>query len=311
VEERALGRHGPSISVVGYGGYEAGGKEWGPNPSDRQVIDAIRAGIDAGMTWVDTAEVYGQGRSEELVGRALDGRDGVLVFTKVAPDEEGTGVRPDEVRRALHASLRRLRRDAVDLYQVHWPDERIPIEDTWGAMSELVGEGLARFIGLSNVGREEVERCLPIHHVQSVQNELSLLDCRDLALPPWLSERGVGYLAYAPLASGLLTGAIDAQTTFAGDDWRSGKRPPEEEYGDMFEPANLGRNLARVDALRPVARRLGLPLAVVALRWLLERDGVTAAIAGSRNADHVRQNAGAGSITLDAATVEELERLAA
>jgi aryl-alcohol dehydrogenase-like predicted oxidoreductase len=311
VETRTLGDGGPSISVVGYGSYEAGGKEWGPNPSDGQVVAAMRTAVEAGMTWIDTAEVYGQGHAEELVGRALDGRADVLVFTKVAPDEEGTGVRPAEVRRALEASLRRLRRDAVDLYQVHWPDDRIPIEETWSAMADLVAEGLVRFIGLSNVGREHVQRCLPIHHVQSVQNELSLLDRTDLELPAWLESQGVGYLAYAPLASGLLTGAIDASTTFADDDWRSGRRPAEEEYGDMFEAGNFERNVARVDALRPLAERLGRPLSVLALRWLLEQPGVTAAIAGSRNPEHVRENAAAGEIRLDTDTVAEMARLAA
>jgi aryl-alcohol dehydrogenase-like predicted oxidoreductase len=136
VRTRNLGTGGPEISVVGYGAWQAGGAQWGGPAPDDEVIAAIRAAVDSGQTWIDTAEVYGQGRSEELVGRAIAGRrDDVLLFTKVAPDEEGSGIRPDEIRSAIQGSLRRLGTDHVDLYQVHWPDERIPVEETWGAVS--------------------------------------------------------------------------------------------------------------------------------------------------------------------------------
>ena len=151
---RNLGTDNPEISVVGYGAWQAGGADWGGRATDDDVIAAIRAALDSGQTWIDTAEVYGKGRSEELVGRAIAGRrDEVLLFTKVAPDDEGSGIRPDEIRSAIQGSLRRLGTDHVDLYQVHWPDDRIPVEETWGAMAELVREGLARRIGVSNFDR--------------------------------------------------------------------------------------------------------------------------------------------------------------
>ena len=170
---RNLGTDNPEISVIGYGAWQAGGADWGGRPPDDDVIAAIRAALDSGQTWIDTAEVYGKGRSEELVGRAIAGhRDEVLLFTKVAPDDEGSGIRPDEIRSAIQSSLRRLGTDHVDLYQVHWPDDRIPVEETWGAMAELVNEGLARRIGVSNFDRGLVGRCSPIHPVASVQNEL-------------------------------------------------------------------------------------------------------------------------------------------
>src|ERR671918_2890873 len=136
---RQLGSNGPEISVIGYGAWEAGGDAWGPNESDQVVIDAIRAGLDAGIAWIDTAEVYGDGKSEELVGRAVEGRrDGVVVATKVAPRPDGTGFRRDEVRTACEGSLKRLGLDRIDLYQLHWRDGRVPVEETWEAMAALV-----------------------------------------------------------------------------------------------------------------------------------------------------------------------------
>lgn len=314
MEMRRLGAAGPEISVVGYGAWEAGSDQWGPNQSDEQVIQAIHAGLDAGMTWVDTAEVYGQGTSERLVGEALRTRGDVLVFTKVAPDDEGTGIRPDEIRRAVDASLRRLGRDHVDLYQLHWPDDSIPVEESWGAMAELVDAGKARFIGVSNFDRALIERCLPIHPVTSVQNQLSLLAQADREeLLPWLDEQRIGYLAYSPLAAGRLTGAMSPHQVFPDEDWRSGRgtyaswREPGEEWAFDAEP--LRRDLAVVERMRPIAERLGEGLPQLALRWALEQRAVTGVIAGSRNAAHTRANARAGSLRLDPATREQLQAL--
>src|ERR671914_1607358 len=148
-----LGSMGPEISVIGFGAWEAGGMAWGPNPPDRQTIDAIQTALDAGVSWIDTAEVYGGGRSEELVGAALDGRD-ALVFTKVAPKPAGSGFDATGVRAGAEASLKRLGLDAIDLLQLHWPDRGTEIEETWEAMSELVSDGLVRHIGVSNHDRD-------------------------------------------------------------------------------------------------------------------------------------------------------------
>ncbi|MGH3140229.1 MAG: aldo/keto reductase, partial [Gaiellales bacterium] len=270
----------------------------GPAPDD-DVIAAIRAALDSGQTWIDTAEVYGQGRSEELVGRAIAGRrDEVLLFTKVAPDEEGSGIRPNEIRSAIQASLRRLGTDHVDLYQVHWPDDRIPVEETWGAMAELVREGLTRRIGVSNFDRPLVERCTPIHPVASVQNELSLL-CRDdtAGLLPWLAEQGIGYLAFSPLGSGLLTGTIAADATFEEGDWRR----------EEFTPDLLGYAVPKVERLVAIAGRIDLQPTDVALAWVLHQPGVTAAICGTLSARNARANSAAGDIELDPAVLAELD----
>jgi aryl-alcohol dehydrogenase-like predicted oxidoreductase len=232
-----------------------------------------------------------------------------MVFSKVAPDGNGTGFRPQEVRRAITASLRRLGIDHLDLYQLHWPSRSVPLEDTWGAMAELQDQGLTRHIGLSNVAWSDVERCLPIRHVDSVQNEFSLLRREDRRrLLPRLAEAGVGHLAYSPLGLGVLTGAVSADTEFHPQDFRGGGRG-RAEVPEQFRPGNLERTLARVDALRRIAERVGCSLPCLALRWVVEQPGVTAAIAGSRNPEHVRDNARAGDLRLDEATLREIDAI--
>jgi aryl-alcohol dehydrogenase-like predicted oxidoreductase len=310
MERRTLGKEGPDISVVGYGAWEAGGDMWGPNESDAAVVAAIQAAIGAGMNWIDTAEVYGDGRSEELVARAIAGsREEVHLFTKVAPRPAGSGFRPDQVKAALRGSLARLGTDRVDLYQLHWPDGSVPVEETWGAMADLQDEGMARHIGVSNFDRPLIERCAAIRHVEAVQNEFSLLHQEDARrLLPWLAGQGTGYLAYGPLAYGLLTGAIRTDTTFHPRDWRSGGMGMGA-YGRLFSRRRLQANLDNVDRLRSIAERLGASLAALALRWVVDQPGVTAAIAGSRNPDHVTANAAAGDLRLDEETLREIEAI--
>jgi aryl-alcohol dehydrogenase-like predicted oxidoreductase len=296
-----LGSGGPEISVVGYGAWQAGGRNWGDPSPDDDVIAAMRAAVDSGQTWIDTAEVYGQGHSEELVGRAIAGRrDDVLLFTKVAPDDEGSGIRPDEIHGAIRASLGRLGTDRVDLYQVHWPDARIPVEETWGAMAQVVADGLAVRIGVSNFDRALIERCRPIHPVASVQNEFSLL-CQDdrAELLPWLAAEDIGYLAFSPIASGLLTGRYTADATFPENDWRRGE----------FTPERLADAVPRVQRLGTVAERLGVTTAQLAVAWVLHQPGVTGAICGTLSAANARANSAAGEIELDGETLAEIDAL--
>jgi aryl-alcohol dehydrogenase-like predicted oxidoreductase len=298
---RRLGADGPEITVVGYGAWQAGGRSWGERRPDAEVIDAMRTALDSGQNWIDTAEVYGDGVSEQLVGRAIEGRrDQMLVFTKVAPDDEGSGIRPDQIRSAVEGSLRRLGIDHIDLYQVHWSDDAVPVEETWGAMADLVREGLVRHIGVSNFDRSLIERCLAIHPVASVQNEFSLIEQTDReALLPWLAELGIGYLCYSPLGSGLLSGTLSADTTFGDGDWRCGE----------LAATRVADAAARVGHLRTVASRLDAPVASVVLAWAIQQRGVTAAIAGSLKADHVRANSGAGDLELDPTTLAEIDRI--
>ncbi|OFW77284.1 MAG: hypothetical protein A2Z48_09505 [Actinobacteria bacterium RBG_19FT_COMBO_70_19] len=309
MQTRRLGAKGPELSVVGYGAWEAGaGSEWGDAPPKEQIVAAIRTVLDTDINWIDTAEVYGDGRSEEMVALAVTGhRDEVLIATKVAPEPDGTGFRPEQVRRACIDSLRRLRTGHIDLYQLHWPDDTgVAMEDTWGEMAALVDEGLVRAIGVSNFSRARIERCEAIRHVDSLQQEFSMLQLEDRELVAWCGENGTGVLSYGPLAYGLLTGAIGPGTTFDATDFRSGK-DQWDFWEKMFAPGKLERSLAVVEAMRPLAERVGCTVGQLALAWNVAQPGVTSAITGSRNPEHVRSNAAAGDVGLDAAALEELE----
>jgi aryl-alcohol dehydrogenase-like predicted oxidoreductase len=309
MKKQKLGSQGPEISVVGFGAWEAGGGIWGEVPDD-QTIEAMRAAVDAGITWIDTAEVYGSGRSEELVGKALKDLD-ALVFTKVAPEGAGTGFRPEQVKEAARKSLQRLQRDVIDVYQLHWPDSSIPVEDTWGAMAELVDEGLVRYIGVSNFDRELIERCEKIRHVDSLQPHFSMLhQAGRHRFFPFCRENGTGIVAYGPLAGSLLTGAITMETEFDDDDWRSGKTRGNAGYFDeFFAPGIKERNLEKVERLKKIAGRLDASMAQLALAWVFHQTGVTGAIAGSRSPKHVRDNAAAGTITLSNDDLEEVDTI--
>jgi aryl-alcohol dehydrogenase-like predicted oxidoreductase len=298
-----LGAHGPELSVIGLGAWEAGGDAWGANPDDADIVRAFHAAFDEGVTWVDTAEVYGSGVSERLVGQAVAGRrDDLVVASKVGPQPEGSGFRPEQVRAACDASLERLGVDVIDLYQLHWPDESgVPVEDTWGAMTGLVDAGKVRAVGVSNFDQELLERCLPIHHVDSLQQEFSMLALEDRELIRWCGDAGIGVVSYSPLGVGFLTGRFTRGEAEQIDDWRSRNEwTTAETLDDVFRV---------VDGLRPIAGRLGLTMGQLALAWNIAQPGVTAAIAGSRNGEHMRQNAAAGEVELDPGVLTEIEEL--
>jgi aryl-alcohol dehydrogenase-like predicted oxidoreductase len=308
MKTKKLGSQGPDISVIGFGAWEAGGMGWGPNPPDEQTIRAIHTAIDEGMTWIDTAEVYGGGRSERLVGEAIKDRE-IMVFTKLAPKPAGSGFDPAGVRAGAEGSLRRLDVDVIDLYQLHWADDATPIEETWTAMAALVDDGLVRHIGVSNFDSNQIAACEAIRHVDSVQPNFSMLyrHAREELLP-FCESNGTGVIAYGPLGFGLLSGAFTTDTKFGDDDWRGGGHGMRM-YDVMFAPGKYERNLDFVEALRPIADRLGITVAQLALAWVWHQRGVTGAIAGSRSPDHVRENATAGSVQLEQKDLDEIEAL--
>ena len=199
--------------------------------------------------------------------------------------------------------------EAIDLYQLHWPDwDGVDLDETWGAMAALVDEGLVRWIGLSNFSRSQIEQCLRIRHVDSLQPHFSMLYLEHRELIAWCGQQGVGVVCYGPLGYGLLTGAVTADSRFDEGDWRSGNGS-SDMYEELFAPGKLERSLDVAAGLRDAAGRLGVTQAQLALAWTFHQPGVTAAIAGSRNPEHVRENAAAGNIELDSNTLDELDSI--
>lgn len=312
MEMRSLGASGPPISVLGYGAWTTGADTASASIDADGLERAIRTALDAGVTWIDTAEIYGGGRSEEIVGRAIRRvRDDVVIVTKVAPSGAGSGTRPQDLARAIGGSLRRLGTDRVDLYLLHWPDPSVPIEETWGAMAGLVAQGLARSVGVSNFGDDLIRLCLAVAPVHAVQNQLSLLHRDDEELAARLSARGIAFIGYGALAFGLLSGRVTPDTALDPLDWRAGRfaRYESNYYEELFAPGRIERSHAFARELAAIADGAGLPAPVLALRWVLERPGVTAAVVGSANPDHLRTNALAGSARLDGATTAQIDEL--
>jgi aryl-alcohol dehydrogenase-like predicted oxidoreductase len=316
VTRRRLGDAGPELSTLGFGTWGIGGPwrfGWGPVDDDASIA-AIRRALELGVNWVDTAAVYGLGHSEEVVGRALApyrvGED-VHVFTKCGRRWEGrpdgvigNDLRPESIREECERSLRRLGVERIDLYQVHWPDLTTGtlLEDSWGTMAELVTEGKARWIGVSNFDVDQLQRCEAIRHVDSVQPPLSLLarGARTTVLP-WADAHGTGVLGYSPLASGLLTGAFDRGRIagLAEDDWR--------RSAAAFQEPGASRSLALVERLAPIADGLDVPVAALAVAWVLAQPGVTGAIVGAREARHVEGWISASRLSLDDETLRAID----
>ncbi len=310
---RNLGSHGPGLSVVGVGAWAIGGPGvfgWGPQDDDESIA-ALHRAFDSGVTWVDTAAVYGLGHSEEVVGQVVrEHGEGVLVFTKCGLNWYGgnerapvNDLRPASVRFELEQSLKRLGRDHVDLYQFHWPDSSTGtrVEESWATMAELVDEGKVRWAGVSNFSVDDLERCERVRHVDSLQAPVSLVNRRALRdLLPWCEAHGTGVLAYSPLQSGLLTGSFGAARVarLAPDDWRRSSR-------DFQEP-RLAANLALAERLRPVAERHRVEVPAVAVAWVLGQPGVTAAIVGARRPSQLDAWLPAGTLRLGAADLEDV-----
>jgi aryl-alcohol dehydrogenase-like predicted oxidoreductase len=278
---------------------------------DAASIAVIHRALELGATLLDTADIYGPYTNEELVGRALEGRrDEAVLATKcgmvvedIASYRLGRDGRPEHVREAIDASLRRLRTDHVDLYQLHRVDENVPIEETWGAMAETVAAGKARAIGLSEVGVEELERAQAIHPVASVQSELSLWTRDALAeVVPWCAAHGAAFLPFAPLGRGFLTGRLQPREFAPGDFRRNNPR---------FQPEAMDANQALVARVGAVAQRHGATPAQVALAWVLAQGDHVVPIPGTKRIERLEENVAAAELTLTAGDLAELDALPA
>jgi len=311
MQTRQLGNSDLFLTPLGIGSWAMGGGgwafAWGPQ-DDAESVAAIRAGIDAGMNWIDTAAVYGLGHSEEIVAAALAGvAQKPYVFTKC---ERRWGndrkiyksLKADSIREECEASLRRLQVDVIDLYQIHWPEPDEDIEEGWGAMMRLKEEGKIRWAGVSNFSVAQMKRALPIGAITSLQPPYSLL-VRDIEAEtiPFCAEHNIGILCYSPMHSGLLSGGMTAEriAAMAPDDHRR-NRP-------QFQEPLLSRNLALVELLRAIGARHGKAPGEVAIAWALHRPEVTAAIVGLRSPAQLTGVIGAGDLRLSTSEVEELE----
>jgi aryl-alcohol dehydrogenase-like predicted oxidoreductase len=301
---------GLDVSRIGLGAMTmAGTYTTGAALDDAESIRTIHRALELGVTHIDTAEIYGPFHSEEIVGKAVKGRrDGVVLATKfglVSHAGHGPGVidsSPANVRAAVEGSLRRLGTDHVDLYYQHRVDPRTPIEETVGALAELVAEGKVRHIGLSEAGPETIRRAHAVHPVAALQTEYSLWT-RDVEaeILPLLRRLGIGFVPYSPLGHGLLTGQIRTVDDFADDDWR--------KTNPRFTGENFRRNLRIVDEVRAIGAEIGATPAQTALAWLLTRGDDIAPIPGTRRVSRVEENTAADAVELSAAQLDRLDNL--
>lgn len=308
MQKRVLGRSGLSVSAVGLGCMGMS-DFYGPRDDDESVA-TIRRALDLGISFFDTADMYGPFTNERLLGRALAGRrDGVVVATKFGNErrEDGSWVgvngRPEYVRRACDASLARLGVAHIDLYYQHRVDKTVPIEDTVGAMAELVAAGKVRHLGLSEASARTIRRAHAVHPIAALQTEWSIFERHaEREILPTVRELGIGFVAYSPLGRGLLTGTIASAEDLATDDSRRRRFP-------RFEGENLATNLAIVDVVRRVANAHRATPAQVALAWLLARGPDVVPIPGTRRTKYLEENAAAAALTLTAQDLHTLDHV--
>jgi aryl-alcohol dehydrogenase-like predicted oxidoreductase len=272
-----------------------------------EATEVLQAAIAAGTNWLDTSEYYHDTCNESVIGEALHAiKSEMLIATKLFPSPAGTGFRRDEVHAGCRASLKRLRREHIDVYFLHWPDTSgVPIEETWGAMSELVEQGLVRAIGLSNYTMKRVEHCHEQRAVDVIQVGLSLVD--HLFQRPRIArcaELGIGAVTYEPFAGGILTGRSlddirEVQAAYTSLPF----------YQRLLVPGKGEQSFAVAEGMRPIAERLAISTAQLAIAWVLHQTGVTAVLAGSRRPANVQQNALAADVNLPADALAELEAL--
>jgi aryl-alcohol dehydrogenase-like predicted oxidoreductase len=318
METRKLGNSDLKITPVGYGAWAIGGAGWEfawGSQDDGDSIAAIHRALELGVNWVDTAAVYGLGHSEEMVARALKGWGGPrpYVFTKcvLVWDEKGKINRvfsADSIRRECEASFRRLQTETIDLYQIHWPpDDNGPgLEEAWQTLAALQKEGKVRWIGVSNFNVEQLKRAGQVAPITSLQPPYSIIRrAIEKDILPHCQQQGTGVIGYAPMASGLLTGAMTRERAAAlpADDFRT--RNPE------FREPRLSKNIELVERLRRVGERHSRTPGEVAIAWTLRNPVVTGAIVGARNAKQAEGVMRAGELRLSAEEIAEIEGAAA
>ncbi len=314
MKTRKLGYSDLELTTVGLGTWAIGGPwqfGWG-SQDDKESISTIHRALDLGINWIDTAPAYGLGHSEEIVGRAVAARtERPFIATKCGRvwDHRKRGrikgrLKAKSVRAEAEASLRRLRVDVIDLYQIHWPDPDHGIEQAWEEIARLVDEGKVRYAGVSNFTVSQIRRAQRIHPVASLQPPYSMIR-RDVEneLLDYCLQNDIGVIPYSPMQAGLLTGKFTRESVqaLAADDWRHRSAP-------FIEP-ELSATLELVEQLRPIAARENRSLAALAIAWVLRHPAVTAAIVGARRPSQIETTARAAGWTLTAAEIDEIEEL--
>ena len=306
-----LGNTGMEITRVGFGAWAIGGGGWDGGwgeQDDEASIKTIHRALELGVNWIDTAAVYGFGRSEDVVGRALAGvANRPYVFTKASrvaglPGRIVSSLKRDSILREVEGSLARLRVDAIDLYQIHWPNPAEDIEEGWSAFAELKEQGLVRHIGVSNFDVEQLRRIQDIAPVETLQPPYSLItrEVEDRVLP-FAEREAIGVIVYSPMGSGLLTGTMsrDRIARLPDDDWR--------KRSARFQEPQLSRHLELVERIAVVAERLETTPGAVAVAWTLTNPAVDAAIVGFRRPDQVDAIIGAGNLRLSQDDLDTIE----
>ena len=300
------------LSRIGLGGYQLG-PEPDEEPDVARAARVIETAIEHGINWLDTSENYLGTHNEEVIGAALAQLSGeFLVASKVAPGKGvtggGSGFRRDQVHDACRQSLKRLGRDHIDVYFLHWPDRTgVPLEETWRAMAELAEVGLVRSIGLSNYSAEDVAACHRQRPVDAVQDGINLIDYLDdrPKIAAW-GDAGITVTIFEPLASGILSGKTleQVRATYEGTYWED-----SNFYRELLAPGRGEESFAVADGIRPIAARLGATVAQVAIAWVLHQPGVAATLVGTRNGEHLGENVGGASVVLSDDVLQELEQL--
>lgn len=318
MEYRQLGKSNVKASMIVYGAWAIGGAMWG-EADENDAIAAIRASMDLGITSIDTAPLYGFGRSEQLVARAVGSRrDKVQIFTKYGlrvDMEEGEfhfvmdnfgkpvkvykNARPHRIMEECERSLRDLNTDYIDLYQCHWRDHTVPVEETMGAMDILLKQGKIRAAGVSNFDVTEIEAANRVVPLASDQPPYSMVNRGiEKDVLPYCREHDIGVIVYSPLQRGLLTGKFKPDHKFGPHDHRAGQA--------FYKPQNIRKVNSFLESLRPIAEEHNATLAQLVINWTFSQPGVTAALVGARDAKQAQENAGAAAFTLKAKEIQEI-----
>ena len=313
MKTRKLGRTDLNLSTIGLGTWAIGGSgwkfSWGPQ-DDRESISAIRRALELGINWIDTAAVYGLGHSEEIVGKAIRGlRDKPIIATKCGRlgDRKGNlfgRLKKESIRSEVEASLKRLKIEVIDLYQIHWPEPDEDIEEAWTTLGDLIKEGKIRYAGVSNFNIKQLKRVQPIHPVASLQPPYSMLERGiEEKILQYCSANNIGVIVYSPMQKGLLTGKFTRERV---------QNLPEDDHRRIdprFQDPELSANLKLVEDLSSIAEKSGRTVAQLAIAWVLRRPEVTVAIVGARRPSQIEETVVAGDWVLSKEHITAIEAL--